>query len=298
MLEGSGLGLMSMASRAWRGGRADWKLHVLSGFSLAVAFICLASALLVVFNIDTVRQRWSRAGRASIYLRDGATPQMVAELRSALDRTPGVVRVRHVSQEDARQEVVGSSNDVALAALPAEAFPASLEIDVADTMSAVDLAGITNNLKQIPAVESVETYEQYTTKLQGLMQAGLAASLVLTLIVLAAVVSVVASTVRLALQRRQVEVEVLRLVGATERYVRQPFVVEGNVLRAGGTAFSVILLGFLYLMLRAHGAEVLSIMLGVEPTFLPWYAALGLVVLGALIGAVSSHVSLRRMVHA
>jgi len=127
---------------------------------------------------------------------------MVAELRSALDRTPGVVRVRHVSQEDARQEVVGSSNDVALAALPAEAFPASLEIDVADTMSAVDLAGITNNLKQISAVESVETYEQYTTKLQGLMQAGLAASLVLTLIVLAAVVSVVASTVRLALQRR------------------------------------------------------------------------------------------------
>ena len=286
---------MSAASRAWRGGRADWKLHVLSGFSLAVAFICLASALLVVFNLDTVRQRWSRAGRASIYLRDSSTPQMVAELRGALDRTPGVVRVRYVSPEEARQEVIGGSKDMALAALPSEAFPASLEIDVADSVSAVDLAAITGNLRQIPAVENVETYEQYTTKLQGLMDAGLAASLVLTLIVLAAVVSVVASTVRLALQRRRIEVDVLRLVGASERYVRQPFVVEGSVLGAAGAAFSVIMLGILYLILRSHVTDVVSMMLGVEPSFLPWYAVLGLVGLGAAIGAASSHLSLRRM---
>jgi cell division transport system permease protein len=287
---------MSTASRAWRGGRADWKLHVLSGFSLAVAFICLASALLVVFNLDSVRQRWSRAGRASIYLRDGATPQMVAELRSALDKTPGITGVRHVTQEDARQEVVGSSKDTALATLPAEAFPASIEIDVASTMSAVDLAGITNSLKQIPAVESVETYEQYTTKLQGLMKAGLVASLVLSLIVLAAVVSVVGSTVRLALQRRRVEVDVLRLVGASEQYVRGPFVVEGTVLGAAGAASAVALLGLLYLIIRSHVAEVIAMMLGVEPTFLPWYAALGLIGFGAAIGAASSHFSLRRMV--
>ena len=287
---------MSAAGRAWRGGRADWKLHVLSGFSLAVAFICLASALLVVFNLDAVRERWSRAGRASVYLRDGATPQMVAELRNALDKTPGIVRVRHVSQESARQEVVGNSTDSALALLPAEAFPASLELDVASAMSAVDLAGITNHLKQIPAVESVETYEQYTTKLQGLMQAALVASLVLTLIVLAAVVSVVASTVRLALQRRRTEVNVLRLVGATEQYVRSPFVVEGCVLGAAGAAFAVAVLGILYLILRVHVADVVSMMLGVEPTFLPWYAAIGLIGFGAAVGALSSHLSLRRMV--
>jgi cell division transport system permease protein len=206
--------------------------------------------------------------------------------------------VRYVSQEDARLEVLASINDVALASLPAEAFPASLEIDVADTVSAVDLAGIAGSLKQIPAVDAVETYEQYTSKLQGFMQAGLAASLVLMLIVLMAVVSVVASTVRLALQRRRVEVEVLRLVGASERYVRQPFVGEGCVLGAVGAALSVALLGILYLMLRAHGAELASMMLGVDPTILPWYAAVGLVVFGATTGAASSHLSLGRLVNA
>lgn len=287
---------MSTASRAWRGGRADWKLHVLSGFSLAVAFICLASALLVVFNLDSVRERWSRAGRASIYLRDGATPQMVAELRSALDKTPGITSVRHVSQEDARQEVVGASSDAALAVLPAEAFPASLEVEMATTVSDGDLASITGRLKQIPAVESVETYDQYTQKLQGLTQAGMIASLILALVVLAAVVSVVGSTVRLALQRRRIEVDVLRLVGASEQYVRRPFVVEGCVLGAVGAASAVALLGIMYLVVRTQVADVVTMMLGVQPTFLPWYAVAGLVALGALLGAASSHLSLRRMV--
>jgi len=287
---------MSTASRAWRGGRADWKLHVLSGFSLAVAFVCLASALLVDFNLDAVRERWSRAGRASIYLRDGATPQMISELRSALDKTPGITSVRHVSQEDARQEVVTSSSDGALAALPAEAFPASLEIQMATTISDGDLNAITQSLRQIPVVESVETYDQYTGKLQGLTRAGMIAALLLATIVLAAVVSVVASTVRLALQRRRIEVDVLRLVGATESYVRSPFVVEGCALGAIGAGAAVALLGAMYLIVRSHVAGVVTMMVGVEPTFLPWYAIAGLIALGAVLGAVSSHLSLRRMV--
>ncbi len=59
--------------RTWRAGRRDWRLQPLSIFSLAVAFVCLASALLVVTNLMAVRDRWSRAGRATVYLRDGAT---------------------------------------------------------------------------------------------------------------------------------------------------------------------------------------------------------------------------------
>ena len=58
--------------RTWRAGGAIVRLHLLSVFSLAVAFVCLAAALLVVTNLAAVRDRWSRAGRATVYLRDGA----------------------------------------------------------------------------------------------------------------------------------------------------------------------------------------------------------------------------------
>ena len=69
-------------NRTWRAGRGAVKLHLLSIFSLAVAFVCLASALLVVTNIAAVRDRWSRAGRATIYLRDGTPPVSCSHLRS------------------------------------------------------------------------------------------------------------------------------------------------------------------------------------------------------------------------
>ncbi len=286
---------MSTASRAWRGGKADWKLHALSAFSLAVAFVCLASALLVVVNLDEVRHRWARAGRASVYLRDGATDAMVSDLRHALEQTPGVTTVRYVSPADARREVVNDDSDASLAALPPEAFPASLEVDMASTVSDVDLQGMTANMKKLPVVESVETYQRYTDKLQGLLQAGVVGGLVLALVVLAAVVSVVASTVRLALQRRRIEVDVLRLVGATEQYVRRPFVVEGCVIGAAGAAAAVAILGIIYAIVQARVAEIATLILGVSPTFLPWYAVAGLVVLGAVLGAVSSHFSLKSM---
>jgi len=286
---------MSTASRAWRGGKADWKLHALSAFSLAVAFVCLASALLVVVNLDHVRHRWARAGRASVYLRDGATEEMVADLRRALEQTPGVTAVRYVSSADARHEVISDDSDGALAALPPEAFPSSLEVDMASSVSEVDLQSMTANMKKLPVVESVETYQRYTDKLQGLLQAALVGGMVLACVVLAAVVSVVASTVRLALQRRRIEVDVLRLVGATEQYVRRPFVVEGCVVGAIGAAAAVAILGLIYAIIHSHVAEIATLVLGVSPTFLPWYAVGGLIALGAALGAASSHFSLKSM---
>jgi cell division transport system permease protein len=286
---------LSTASRAWRGGRADWKLHVLSAFSLAVAFVCLGSALLVVFNIDSVRERWARAGRASIFLREGTSDQTAAELRRALEQTAGVMSVRYVSPADARQEVVGDTPEGTIAQLPTDAFPASLEVEVAATTSDTDLASITDKLRKISAVESVELYQRYSDKLRALLQAGVIASLVLALVVFATVVSVVASTVRLAMQRRKVEVEVLRLVGASEQYVRRPFVVEGCVQGAAGSAVALALLGILYLLVREHVQSVLQMMLGVSPTFLPWYAVMGLVALGVALGGTASHFSLKRM---
>lgn len=287
---------MSTASRAWRGGRADWKLHLLSSFSSAVAFVCLASALLVVFNLDAVRERWARSGRASVFLKEGTSEEAVTDLRKALEQTPGVTAVRYVSPSDARREVVADKTEASLAALPAEAFPASLEIELGNAVSEVQVASMTEKLAKIGPVESIETYQRYTDKLKSLLHAGVAASLVLALVVLAAVVSVVASTVRLAMQRRKIEIEVLHLVGATEQYVRRPFVVEGCVQGAAGAAAAVLLLSIMYLVVREHVADVLRVMIGVPPTFLPWYAIAGLVMLGAAIGAVASHFSLKRMV--
>src|SRR3954470_22714770 len=90
--------------RARRGMLREWRLHALSVFSLAVAFVCLGAALLVVTNLRAIEDRWSHAGRASIYLRDSASQQDVDAFKVALAQVPGVLNVRYVSSGQAKTE--------------------------------------------------------------------------------------------------------------------------------------------------------------------------------------------------
>jgi cell division transport system permease protein len=280
----------------WRAGRSNWRLQALSIFSLAVAFVCLASALLVVTNLAMVRDRWSRAGRATIYLRDDASQEDVQALVDALEGTPGIERVRFVPRETARSEVVSETGDDQLAALPPEAFPSSVELAFGDHVGETDLNVLALKLRSLPTVDSVETYQRWTERLSSLLRGGVTASLFLALVVLGAVISVVASTMRLLLERRRVEVEVLRLVGATTRFVCRPFVVEGAAQGACGAAAAVALLGLLYAIVQGRFDSQLAALLGVRPSFLPWYLVLGMVGVGAMLGAVTAWASLRKVV--
>jgi cell division transport system permease protein len=177
-----------------------------------------------------------------------------------------------------------------------EAFPASLEINVAPDMPDPELADIVSKMKQLPAVDDVETYQAWTERLARLVRGGVAASALLAIVVLGAVLAVVGSTMRLALQRRRTEVEVLKLVGATDSFVRMPFVVEGSLQGAFGAAGAIALLAVLFLLVRGRLDVELAALVGVEPTFLPWQVAAGMVALGAVLGAAAALASVRKLV--
>jgi cell division transport system permease protein len=287
---------VSTTRRAKRGMLREWRLHALSVFSLAVAFVCLGSALLVVTNLHAAEERWAHAGRASVYLKDGASQDDVEALRGALVLVPGVTGARYMSSGDARRQFGSENQGSALAGLPAEAFPASIEIDVAAEMPDVDLATMVAKMKELPSVDDVETYQSWTERLAKLVRGGVAASALLALVVFASVLAVVGSTMRLVLQRRRMEVEVLKIVGATDAFVRKPFVVEGSVQGALGAVAAIALLAVLFLVVRGRLDEELASLVGVEPSFLPWQVAGGMVVLGAVLGAVAALASLRKLV--
>jgi cell division transport system permease protein len=276
----------------------EWRLHALSVFSLAVAFVCLGAALLVVTNLKVVEERWAHAGRASVYLKDGATQDEIDALRLALTRVPGITGVHYLSSGDARMEFGQTQLDgnAALAGLPAEAFPASIEIDVAPDLANADLADMVGKMKQLPAVDDVETYQSWTERLARLVRGGVAASGLLAVVVLFAVLAVVGSTMRMALQRRKTEVEVLKLVGATDAFVKKPYILEGGLQGALGAAGALALLAVLFLLVRGRLDGELAALVGVEPTFLPWPVAVGMVALGGVLGAAAALASLRKLV--
>ncbi len=241
---------VSTTRRAKRGMVREWRLHALSVFSLAVAFVCLGAALLVVTNLRAAENRWAHAGRASMYLKDGASQDEVDALRAALVLVPGVTGARYVSSGDARKQFGGETEGGALAALPPEAFPASIEIDVAPDMPDMRPGGdggqdagapVGGRRRDLPVVDG-EALEA------GARRRGRGGPP--RRVVFASVLAVVGSTMRLVLQRRRMEVEVLKLVGATDGYVRKPFVVEGSVQGALGATAALGLLGVLFLIVR------------------------------------------------
>jgi cell division transport system permease protein len=255
----------------------------------------LAAALLLVVNVGQVRARWAESGRASVYLRKNATADQVATIEKALKQSEGVTGVRVVSSEDARRELLGLTNDPVLDSLPTEAFPASLEVAIESAMASERLTKLASQLSALPAVESVETYGAWSERLAALLTGGVSASLLLAGVVLAAVVSVVSSTIRMSLQRRRIEVEVMKLVGATDGYVRSPFVVEGAAQGGFGAVFAILLLGALFAIVQSHFDSNLAALLGATPVFLPWTLVIGLVTAGAALGALSAYGSLRKL---
>ncbi len=282
--------------RAKRGLLAEWRLHALSVVSLAVAFVCLGAALLVVVNLHELKERWGKTGRASVYLKDGAAPAQVEALMVALKGTPEVRGVRYLSPQDARAVVFGSSGgDATLKNLPQEAFPASIEIDVAPEIAEAEVQGIVSKIASLPAVDAVETYGTWTARLGSVLHGGTLAAAALAAIVFGAVLAVVGSTMRLALNRRRTEVEVLRLVGASDGFVKTPYVLEGTFQGALGSTVAVGILAFLFFFIRSRLDTELTSLVGLDLTFLPPLVVLGMVATGALLGAMGGALGLRRL---
>jgi cell division transport system permease protein len=291
-------GSIGTTRRARRGMLREWRLHALSIFSLAVAFVCLGAALLVLTNLRSIEDRWAHAGRASIYLKDNAAAQDVEQLRNALTAVPIVTSVRYISASQARTEFgqKEAGTKAELASLPVEAFPASIEIEVRSDVTDTDVVEVVTKLRQLPAVDDVETYQAWTERLGRLIRGGVAAAALLALVVFASVLAVVGSTIRLALQRRRTEVEVLKLVGASDRFIKGPFLIEGISQGALGAMGAIALLGGLFLVVRGRLDAELATLVGVEPSFLPWEVAAGMVVAGMLLGMFAALLGLRRLV--
>jgi cell division transport system permease protein len=281
--------------RARRGFREDAKLYAVAVSSLAVAFLCLAAALLAITNLSAMASRWSRSGRMTVYLRDGAPEADVQQLRATLAEVPDVSAVTLLSAAGAREQFVRDANvGGELAGLPADAFPASLEVTLRLGTPPARADEIAARVGRAGVVESVETYRAFFQQLESLVLAGRTTAGIVALLVLICVLAVVGNTIRLAVAGRRDEIEVLKLCGATDGFVRGPFLVEGALQGFTAALVAVLLLGLGYAVLRGQLDGTLSALTGVRAVFLDPVISLAIVVGGGLAGVLGSAVSLRR----
>ena len=210
----------SLFSRAKRAFRDDLRLHLATIGGLVIAFVCLGVTLLVVTNLGRVENLWKQSRHITVYLQDSAKEEQVATLRFALEGLPEITAVQYVSQESARAKLGDQAALGAEAAsLPAEFFPASLELSVKRGVSEARLEQIVSRVQSFGAVQEVDLYRDWFEQLSSLLRASRWAAGVLALLVALCVLAVIGHTVRLAVSERREQIEVLKLCGATDSFV-------------------------------------------------------------------------------
>jgi len=281
--------------RARRGLREERRLYVVAVTSLAVAFICLGATLLGVTNLDAAATRWGQSGRVTVFLKDGADAQDVAQLRVVLEGLADVQEVTHITPSQARNSFLEEADVGAdLSALPSDVFPASLEVTLVSGVTRERSESIASRLAQFRAVSDVESYGAWFQKLDQLLWGARMLAVGLALLVMFCVVAVIGNTIRLAVARRRQEIEVMKLCGATNGFVRGPFVLEGMFQGFASALLAVLALLVGYLALHEPVDATLAALTGSRVVFLGAWTLVALLVGGALIGAIGSAVSVRR----
>ena len=182
-----------------------------------------------------------------VYIKDSATAQERAELRSAIQSTANVKSVELISKAEALAQAKKKNPEAFKAGaelLGSNPLPASYRVtpDDPDKLSQIVQRLNAGGEPQLAAIDEVRDREEDTDKIlsaTGLVK-GLTAGLAVLLIL--ASIALIANTIRLSVFARRREVEVMKLVGATNWFIRWPFVIEGMIVGFFGGLLAVLLL--------------------------------------------------------
>ncbi|HEV2149851.1 MAG TPA: permease-like cell division protein FtsX [Longimicrobiaceae bacterium] len=261
---------------------------------VAVAFSLFVVALfgLTAHNIRRAIERIEERVEVVTYLRDDATDEQVRLLQQDVLLLPEVEEVRYVSKTEALATAMREMEEFrdVFTDLETNPLPASLELRLKPgSRNPESVERVAMGLAAYPFVEDVRFGRDWLDKIVSLRRiAGGAAGIIGGAFALVAAI-IIATAVRIAVFARREEISVMRLVGATDGFVRRPFLLEGLV--------SGILGGLLAVGLAFAAFRVVDVvLLRIEWLPLPWVAA-G-VGAGAVFGFVSSAIAVRRHLRA
>lgn len=278
--------------------RRPW-LHFLSTLTLAAAFLSFIATLTAAVNLNSLINNWVGNAEMTVYLRGDTQDQDTRKLVAAVKGISGVENVQSFSSTEARARFakdLGALGEIG-GTLPESAFPPSLDIHLTAGMSKDTNArhALAGRLAKVEMIEEVELYDDWFERLTAVSTMGRLAAWGLGL--LAAVVSilVVAATVRTGVSARRKEIEVMRYVGATERFVRLPFLIEGALEASLAMGMALLSLHFMMNHVDTLANDIMPILGGGSLTRLTGSIFTWLLVGGMVSGLIGARLSLRKL---
>jgi cell division transport system permease protein len=238
---------------------------------------------------------------ADVWLQKDASDRDIARVRNLLENdTPHVSSVEYVSKEEAyasekkkhpeAYEALGTVNPLPPMFRVTPDKPDNIT-KVRNSLSPIGPSGQRTVVD--PAIDEVSNREEDTNKILSVTRVvKLTTALLAALLVIASVL-LIANTIRLSLYARRREVEVMKLVGATDWFIRWPFVIEGVLVGALGGLIAVLLLAVLKIALIDPLADQFALIAAPDTLNFPLLIAL-LLAASVAVSAAGSGISLRR----
>ena len=262
---------------------------LLSALSITtIAFSLFAVGLfgLVVLNIRRALDRVEERVEIRAFVAEKTPVEALALAAVDIGKYPEVQRVDLVTQEAALERArkeLGEFRDV----FEAEFLPASLDVRLnAGYRDPATVRRVADRLRALEFVDDIRFGEEWITQLYRLRNIAGVAGVALGLAFAAVAVIIIGATIRMAVLARSREISIMRLVGATDAYVRRPFLIEGFV--------KGILGGLLALVLTWMAMRLVDGYLNFQTVFFDQRLALVGIVCGAMIGLLGSAVSVGR----
>ena len=269
-------------------------MSVASISTVAISLLVLGMFLLVILNTNHLAQYLENQVQMTVYMQEVATDESINQTFEALKQMQGVTKVTYVDKAQAMQrfkERLQDQQDLLNALGKENPFPASFEVQVADPQHIRDLAPAVEKLPQVETAKFGQDVLENLFTLTNMLRLG---GVVLAVFLVFATLFIIVNTIRLTVFARRKEVTIMKYVGATDWFIRWPFMLEGMSLGLFGGLIACVLVTLCYNMVQGkiHATLAFFPLLATYPIML--YVDIGLLLGGIGIGALGSYISLRK----
>lgn len=229
------------------GFRNTWTNRMMSIASICVLMSCLVligSASMIFLNMDSLLSRIEEENVIMVYIKDNTSDADIDKMGQEIEALGNIKAVEFVSKEDAWAEQLETMEDA-----QAQFFTQiSSDIPLPDAykVTVADLGKFDTTVKQLKALNNVDTIREnkdLAQKLVAIRHGITIISIVIIAVLFAISLFIISNTIKLTVYSRRLEISIMKSVGATNSFVRLPFVVEGMIL---GILSGVIALGLVW----------------------------------------------------
>jgi cell division transport system permease protein len=258
--------------------------------------------LVVLFNLNKLLIHWEVKIQVISYVEDGLSTHDVKRLERLILNLKGVRSIKYVSKSDSTllfKRFFGNQKGI-LEGLDLDILPASFEIQLKKELyRSRRVNEFVKKLSQLKGITDIQYGREWITRLSIIVHLLRWGQWIVGGILFLAISFIISNTIKLSIYSRKEEIEIMRLVGATDGFIKIPFLIEGFFQGVSGAGLSLGLLFLLYQLFLFTSGPFMKAYLGpIAFSFLPWSSIGGVILVGISLGFLGSSLSLARFLKA